>query len=215
MEESTTREKVLKKIRASLLSKTPNPYPKLDFDTPVFQQTDEDPVLVFADQLTAAGGKFILVENELEFAEGFVDLCMQYSWTNIVCVEDGLSNLLTECELPHHISTDDIGTMDVAVSTCECLIGRTGSILLSSTEQSRTVPAYAPVHVVLAKAGQIAIDLKDAIIWLRHKYPKLPSAISIVTGPSRTADIDAEIVMGVHGPKQLYVFLVDDRTIAG
>lgn len=213
MEESTIREKVLKKIRASLLTKTPNPYPKLDFDTPVFQQTDEDPVLVFADNLIAAGGKFFLVENELEFAEGLVDLCMQYHWKNIVCVEDGLSNLLTECELPHQISTDDIGTMDVAVSTCECLIGRTGSIVLSSREQTRSAPAYAPVHIVLAKAGQIAIDLKDAITWLRHKYAKLPSAISIVTGPSRTADIEGELVMGVHGPKQLYVFLVDDRIL--
>src|SRR5574343_69465 len=103
MDESTTREKVLKKIRAALLTKNPNPYPKLDFDTPVFVQTDEDPVLVFADKLTAAGGKFFLVETELEFAEGVVDLGMQYLWKDIVCVEDGLSNLLTECELPHHV----------------------------------------------------------------------------------------------------------------
>ena len=65
MEESTTREKVLKKIRASLLSKTTNPYPKLDFDSSVFQLTDEDPVLVFSEKLTLAGGKFFLIENKL------------------------------------------------------------------------------------------------------------------------------------------------------
>jgi L-lactate dehydrogenase complex protein LldG len=211
MDESTTREKVLKKIRAALLTKNPNPYPKLDFDTPVFAQTDEDPVLVFADKLTAVGGKFFLVESELEFAEGVVDLGMQYLWKNIVCVEDGLSNLLTECELPHHVLTEDIDKMEVAISTCECAISRTGSILLTSKEQTRSVPAYAPIHIVLARASQMALDLKDAMNWLRHKYAKLPSSITIVTGPGRTADIEGELVIGAHGPVQLYVFMIDDR----
>ena len=196
MDESTTREKVLKKIRAALLTKNPNPYPKLDFDTPVFVQTDEDPVLVFADKLTEAGGKFFLVESELEFAEGVVDLGMQYNWKNIVCVEDGLSNLLTECELPHHVSIDQIDKMDVAISSCECAISRTGSVLITSKEQTRSVPAYTPIHIVLSKASQLALDLKDAMNWLRHKYPKLPSSITVVTGPGRTADIEGELVIG-------------------
>ncbi len=213
MEESTTREKVLKKIRASLLSKTPNPYPKLDFDSSVFQQTDEDPVLVFADKLTLAGGKFFLIESELEFAEGLVNLGLQYKWKNIVCTEDGLSNLLTECALPHYVAVDELATMDVVVTTCECLISRTGSIIFSSREHTRTAPAFAPVHVVFCKAIQLALDLKDGITWLRHKYPKIPSSITIVTGPSRTADIDGQLVIGAHGPTQLFVFMVDEREL--
>ncbi len=211
MDESTNKEKVLKKIRASLLSKTDNPYPKLSFDTPVFNLTDEDPLLVFADNAELAGAKFFLIDSELEFMEAVVNLGMQYKWKNIVCVEDGLSNLLTECELPHHATTDEIGVMDVAVSTCECLIARTGSILITSKEQTRSVPAFAPVHIVLGKASQLALDLKDALTWLRHKYPKLPSSVTVVTGPSRTADIDAELVIGAHGPEQLYLFVIDDR----
>ncbi|CAN5479152.1 hypothetical protein BH11BAC2_BH11BAC2_21220 [soil metagenome] len=214
MDESTTREKVLKKIRASLLSKTPNPYPKLDFDTSVFHQTDEDPVLVFSDRFSEAGGKFFLIDNELEFAEGLVELGMQHKWLNIVCTEDGLSNLLTECELPHQMDVDDLSKMDIAVTTCECLIARTGSIMLSSKEQSRTAVAYAPVHVILARASQLALDIKDATTWLRHKYAKLPSGISIITGPSRTADIDGQLVLGAHGPKDVYLFLVDDRELS-
>lgn len=211
MNESTNKEKVLKKIRASLLSKTDNPYPKLSFDSPVFVQTDEDPVLIFADQSEAAGTRFFLIDSELDFMEAMVNLGMQYKWKQILCVEDGLSNLLTECELPHRVDPEDISAMDVAISTCECLVARTGSILLSSRQHSRSVPAFAPVHIVLGKASQIALDLKDAIAWIRHKYTKLPSAISIVTGPGRTADIGGELVMGAHGPVQLYVFVIDDR----
>ena len=70
MEDSTTREKVLKKIRAALLSKSSNPYPRIDYDSAVFATSDEDPLLIFADQLTAAGGHFILCDDDLEFVEG-------------------------------------------------------------------------------------------------------------------------------------------------
>lgn len=213
MDESTTREKVLKKIRAALLSKSQNPYPKLDFDSPVFSRTDEDPVLVFDEHFTAAGGRFFLVESELEFAESLVELGMQHKWKNIICIEDGLSNLLTECELPHSVLPGDISTMDVAVTSCECMIARTGSIILSSIMHSRSVPAYIPVHVVLARASQLAVDMKDALNWLKHKYQRLPSSLTVVTGPSRTADIEGELVIGAHGPKQLYCFMVDDRNI--
>ncbi|MBL7925118.1 MAG: LUD domain-containing protein [Bacteroidia bacterium] len=211
MDESTNKEKVLKKIRASLLSKTNNPYPKLSFDSPVFRQTDEDPVVVFAERAEAAGVRFFLVESELEFMESLVSMGMQHRWKNILCVEEGLSNLLTECELPHEVLLENMHTMDVAVSSCECLIARTGSIVLSSKEHSRSIPSYTPVHVVLGRASQVALDIKDAFSWLKHKYPKMPSSVSIITGPSRTADIDGELVIGAHGPKQLYVFVIDDR----
>ena len=103
--------------------------------------------------------------------------------------------------------------MDVVVTSCECLISRTGSLLFSSKENTRSAPAFAPIHIVFCKASQIAIDLKDAIVWLRHKYSKLPSSVTVVTGPSRTADIDGQLVIGAHGPTQLYVFMIDDREL--
>ena len=97
MEESTTREKVLKKIRAALLSKSSNPYPRIDYDSSVFATGDEDPLLIFADQLTAAGGHFILCEDDLEFVEGIIKLAEQYKWKNFYCCENDLSLLLNNC----------------------------------------------------------------------------------------------------------------------
>lgn len=211
MDDSTTREKVLKKIRAALLSKTANPYPRLDFDSPVFFKTDEDAVLGFADKFTAAGGKFFLVESELEFAEALVNLGIQYKWKNIFCAEEGLSNLLTECELPHEISTDHPETMDLAVTGCELLVIRTGSVVMSSKLQTRTLPSFAPVHVILASTEQLVGDIRDAILLLRQKYPKLPSGITFMTGTGFTSDIDGVKVNGGHGPQQVYLFLIDKR----
>jgi L-lactate dehydrogenase complex protein LldG len=59
MQESTTREKVLKKIRNALISKTNNPYPNLDFDSPVFRMNEEVPELQFAKAFRDAGGQFV------------------------------------------------------------------------------------------------------------------------------------------------------------
>jgi L-lactate dehydrogenase complex protein LldG len=214
MDESTTREKVLKKIRAALLSKSQNPFPKLDFESPVFVPTDEDLLVLFSDKLTAAGGKFFLIENELEFVEGMVDLGVYYKWKNIICTEDGLSNLLTECALPHSLEKDDLLESNVSITTCEYLVAQTGSILLSSKNQSRAAALFAPVHIVLARASRLTLDLKEAIAKLRQSNPKMPSAISLITGPSHTADIEGKLVTGAHGPQQLYCFVIDDREIS-
>ena len=47
---------------------------------------------------------------------------------------------------------------------------------------------------------------------MKKKYPdNYPSMISLITGPSRTADIEKTLVMGAHGPKELYVFLIEDN----
>ena len=210
MEDSATKEKVLKKIRASLLSKSPNPFPQLELESSVFTERTEDAIVEFGNQLTAAGGTFFYVENELEFASGIVDLGMQHLWKNIVCIEEGLSNLLYECELPHSCLVEDIATMNVAITGCEFAIVRSGTIVLSSRQQTRSVPAYAPAHIVLVKASQLVPDIKTMFAHFK-KQGKLPSAISLITGPSKTADIGGVTVTGAHGPKQLYVFLINDK----
>jgi L-lactate dehydrogenase complex protein LldG len=69
---------------------------------------------------------------------------------------------------------------------------------------------YAPVHICVAKASQLVFDVKDALKILQKKYgDQLPSMISFATGPSRTADIEKTLVVGVHGPKEVYCFLLD------
>jgi L-lactate dehydrogenase complex protein LldG len=62
----------------------------------------------------------------------------------------------------------------------------------------------------VAYTSQLVYDVKDAILQAREKFAgNLPSLITFATGPSRTADIEKTLVVGVHGPKEVYVFLVD------
>ncbi|MEJ7681251.1 MAG: LUD domain-containing protein [Segetibacter sp.] len=92
------------------------------------------------------------------------------------------------------------------------MIARTGSILMSSAQASgRTTSVYAPVHICVAYTSQLVYDIKEGLQILKEKYAgKLPSLITLATGPSRTADIEKTLVVGVHGPKEVYVFLVED-----
>ena len=93
------------------------------------------------------------------------------------------------------------------------MIARTGSIVLSTAQQSgRTVSVYAPVHICIAYTSQIVYDVKDGLQLLKEKYAgNIPSLISFATGPSRTADIEKTLVTGVHGPKEVYCFLVETQ----
>jgi L-lactate dehydrogenase complex protein LldG len=72
------------------------------------------------------------------------------------------------------------------------------------------VSAYAPVHICMAYVDQLVFETRDAIKLLKETYgSKLPSFITFAAGPSRTADIEKTLVVGVHGPKEVYVFLID------
>jgi L-lactate dehydrogenase complex protein LldG len=70
---------------------------------------------------------------------------------------------------------------------------------------------YAPVHICVAYTSQLVYDIKDGLERVKEKYrDNLPSLITLATGPSRTADIEKTLVVGVHGPKEVYCFVVDD-----
>ena len=85
--------------------------------------------------------------------------------------------------------------------------------MVSSAHASgRRMNVLPEFHLVYARASQLVPDLKDALLGMKKRYGQdLPSMINLITGPSRTADIEKTLVMGAHGPKELYVFLVDDQ----
>ena len=111
----------------------------------------------------------------------------------------------------HKLNYTDLKGCDASITSCESLVARTGSILLSSnTESGRTVSVYAPVHICIAYTSQLVFDIKDGLKQICIKYgTKLPSLITLATGPSRTADIEKTLVVGVHGPKEVFCFLID------
>ena len=100
----------------------------------------------------------------------------------------------------------------VGITGCEYLVARLGSIVVSSGQMSgRKLNVYPEIHIVIAYRSQLVPDIKHAMKALKQKYESnLPSMISFITGPSRTADIEKTLVMGAHGPKDLYLFFIDN-----
>jgi L-lactate dehydrogenase complex protein LldG len=162
-------------------------------------------------------------KTELEAVNGYVGICNSFSDAvdqlnqflvqnnieDLLCFDEKLTKLLSKIS---GISTTSQLTYNTSasVTNCEALVARTGSVVMSSTlDCGRKAYAYCPVHIVVAYNSQIVEYLDDAIVFLKEKYSEdLPSSITIVTGPSRTADIEKTLVLGAHGPKSLAVFVI-------
>ena len=101
---------------------------------------------------------------------------------------------------------------DAGITACDALIAQTGTILLTATSAGgRTLSVLPPHHVVLATRDQLLPDLSSAYEILAQKYGSaLPSFVTLITGPSRTGDIERILVLGAHGPKKLTVVLVEE-----
>jgi len=99
---------------------------------------------------------------------------------------------------------------DAGITACEAAVAQTGSILVSSgTCGGRALSILPHVHVVIVTLDQIVATLGEALDAARDRHAgRLPSMLSFITGPSRTGDIERILVLGAHGPKELFVVLV-------
>ena len=207
MSNTPAKNNILKKIRMALAHPTPLPFPKSEGNDSVFQPLQQDLVVEFAEQFTQLKGKFIFCVDQQELAGQFARLCYQNQWTRIYCQEEQWTSIIPDNSSPNYIDS-----CEAAITSCESLIARTGSIVLTSTHQGRIPSVYAPVHVCIATTSQLVYDIKDGLTALKLKYRDyLPSLITLATGPSRTADIEKTLVVGVHGPKEVYCFVIDDK----
>lgn len=212
MEESTSREKVLKKIRDALIEKTEAPYPVVDKESPVFKEMTEPADVTFAEALVNAGGKFVYCESQDEFISILQSFILEKDWPLLWCLDPLLQQILRDGGIPFESAVDRFNEANVGITRCECLIARHGTVMVSSKlSPGRKIIAYPGIHLVAATASQLVPDIKKGIQLIRKKYGEdFPSLVTLITGPSRTADIEKTLVMGAHGPKELYIFLIDD-----
>jgi len=212
MEESTAREKILKKVRDALIEKTEPPYPILDQESSVYRELTEPLDVAFAEELVRIGGKFVYCESEDEFISVLQSFIVEKDWGVLFCQDPKLHHVLKSGGIPYESHTDHILDARIGLTRCEYLIARLGSVMVSSRlSPGRKITVYPEIHVVLGFTSQLVPDLEQALTNLKKKYrDDFPSMVSLISGPSRTADIEKTLVMGAHGPKELFVFLIDD-----
>jgi L-lactate dehydrogenase complex protein LldG len=209
MSVSPSKENILKKIRQALSQSTPLPFPQSEGNQPVFPSLEQEAEIEFAEQFTKLQGKFIYCINQQELAFQLSSLIKKQDWKKVFCVEEKFRS--AAATISDRLVKNDLAACDVSITGCEYLVARTGSIVMSTAQPSgRSVSVYAPVHICIAYTSQLVYDVKDALLAAKEKYREnIPSLITFATGPSRTADIEKTLVVGVHGPKEVYVFLVE------
>ncbi len=212
MKESTSKEKVLKKVRDALVNATAIPFEGLDFEANVYADNlNVSPEEAFARSFLDASGKFIYCSNVGDLVEKLSSVIQSRSNGKIFCGESYLAALLKEIGTEYTMEFSELPDCAFSVSGCEVLIARHGSIVQSSRQGGgRKAVVVPPVQIVVATTRQLVNGLSDAFGYLQSKYgDDMPSLVTFVTGPSRTADIEKTLVLGAHGPEEIYLFLLE------
>ena len=206
------RENILSKIRQALNKPVPVPFPDRTNNVSVFQPSKQELEVEFAENFTKLLGRFSFCESRTELVQQLNALLESRGWKDIYCKETSIRELLIKSGFENFNDSVELSDCNASITSCENLIARTGTIvLLSNNESGRAASVYAPIHICIAFTKQLVYDISESLLMIKTKYENnLPSIITLATGPSRTADIEKTLVVGVHGPKEVFCFLLDE-----
>jgi L-lactate dehydrogenase complex protein LldG len=211
-----SREKILSNLRLSNIDKRAILISDIR-DSHIYKDypTEEELLQTFKARLIALEGELCLVESLAEAAV-FIKEIIQ-SQRNKTCLIQNVPLARRICnenkDLNKYLAQDLsmnsqlLAEYEIAVTVADYLIARTGSILLNSISAGgRRLSILPPIHIVVAEKKQIVKSLEDIFTKINSKA----SYSTIITGPSRTADIEKQLVLGAHGPKRLIVVLLQN-----
>lgn len=208
---NTAREAILGSIRSHLAASVPDDeishaFTRMNTDL----SSSEEICGQFKASLEAVDGHCMIVRGDNEIAQVLTSIVRgQY-----IAISDNpeverllhLTDLEIE-ELGIVPNAHEIFRFDVGISTVQAAIAETGTLVLDSTrERHRLLSLVPPVHIAIVKASQIYRTLGEVLSLIR-KDKEISPAVTFITGPSRTADIELTLAIGVHGPQELYVII--------
>lgn len=213
MKSVTAKEQILNRIKKALSHSTPMPFPEKQSmaNHQVVQPKGEELTVLFAENFSAVQGQFIYCMDEAEMVAKLTGLQQHRQWPRIFCRESPLIDLLQQHDF-RGLEFSPSAQAPVAITGCEKLIARTGSIMMSTRQTSgRTTSVYTPIHICIAYTSQLVYDIEEGLTYIQQSGQDMPSLITLATGPSRTADIEKTLVVGIHGPGEVYCFVVEDQ----
>jgi L-lactate dehydrogenase complex protein LldG len=128
----------------------------------------------------------------------------------VVAIHDGAlaarATAAAGARLAPNDSDDILFDCEVGITDVDCAIAESGSLVVSTNGRIRNAWVTPPIHIAIVRASQVLADLVD----LFEQRPDALEAASttIITGPSKTADIEGVLVTGVHGPAAVEIVLV-------
>lgn len=213
MNNSSAKKNILEKIARALTTPSESLTPEIT-DRDFFKKGKGNLLERFSSEFTAIDGNLEFCREHHTLQKRLREIRDQFGWEEIYFSKTSLAMDIGLDDLPF-VSNTASDSAPAVITGCEYLIARTGTIVLSAAQDyGRALTVYAPVHIVVASVDQIVDDIGNGIEGLLGKYlGGLPSAFFFASGPSRTGDIEKTLVKGVHGPTQVYLFLLGSRSI--
>jgi L-lactate utilization protein LutC len=225
---TTPREAILQNVRQALRGgNRPGQTAAIESRGPIgYQGAEPDPVSRFRQELTATGGYADVVPDRQAALARALEMAKAASARRVLI---GPGALIDSLNLPEELAAlgcdvkltgslfadnnrDILFAADLGISGVDYLIAETGTVvLLSKAKEPRSLSLLPPVHVALAERAQLVPDLFDLFeSEIRKGRSDFPSCVTLVTGPSKTGDIELRLVTGVHGPGEIHVILIND-----
>jgi len=215
------RREILKAIRENLARGSsphdPRPAPPSSPPAPlsVPERGDVLRVRTFTERLAAVGAQCTVVSGEAEAGGALAGIlsgagARRVAGSDAPLVQRLLRPLRDRFQIAdlERLSRDELFACDVGVTTAQWGIAETGTLVLESArERSRLLSLVPPIHVAVLSTRCICESLGDALDRVRRAASH---AITFITGPSRTSDIELTLVVGVHGPQTVHVLLLED-----
>lgn len=223
MSQASSRTTFLQRVRAAVAAgngagRTPG---LPDRGNIGYQGAGTDPISHFREALTTAGANLHVVSSAEDARQKVIGLIDGRTLQRVLLGCDPLLDSLNLADplRARGLAVDVIGDIpsgserkaffaaDLAISGADYLIAETGTIVACSRpEEPRSLSLLAPIHIVVAHRRQLLPDLFDLFDTLD---PTMPSCIALITGPSKTGDIELRLVTGVHGPGEVHLVLID------
>ncbi|MGH9899708.1 MAG: LutC/YkgG family protein [Pyrinomonadaceae bacterium] len=201
--------------------------PVVDEDFLVVPDTAESKVALFSKRLEAVGGHAHLTTNDTDGAVIVEKILDKYGARRIALSDavdvqrlvqqqqqpqqdkfDSRFSVMNSADRP--LTKHDLLDCDAGITSAQWGIAETGSLVLESDyEWHRMISLIPEVHICMLRSVNICVSLSEALY--RVKSPEsedISRAITLITGPSRTADIELTLAIGVHGPKELHVIVL-------
>jgi L-lactate dehydrogenase complex protein LldG len=185
-----------------------------------------DLVARMAAEVNQVGGQAQVVDRLSDAGSVLLALCRQYGARTAFCWEHpvferlGLDHLLQSADirrlnhstlsvLPRDEQRREILAADIGISSASWTVAETGTLaMLSAPGRERLATLAPPVHVAIVTRSQILPDLFDLFDRLVAAGPEyLPSNLTLITGPSKTGDLELRLTTGVHGPGKWHVIV--------
>lgn len=166
----------------------------------VHRTNESEWVNVLAGLLQSRGAQTMLISRESHIGRTLKDAAMG---------REDLPDLMVYDETIEHWQSEMFSQVDVGITSTRGGIAETGSLILwPSADEPRLMSLVPPIHIAVLYASELYSTFHEAMQAQRW-YEKMPTNALLVSGPSKTADIEQTLAYGVHGPKELIVLVIE------